>query len=240
LMRIISKFLVDFTLLLHFRHSYEVGGLLFCWLVVQNQAVCFVTAKLYLEYYVGGDGRGERVEGGTLWGVLLCLLGLFVFAGLTFVAFMDRKYLETFTSTTIGQAYAVEQYFSAVTDESKMDIFEHYEGYYESIEGELQIFIQGNWEGWVESKPDWFTDNMIASVPSRLLDQSVVDGLKLANGGARRKSSVVEMFGFGGGGGRGGFKVTPAPEGAEGDGDTNVTTHEGDSETGGGSSWDAD
>ena len=58
--RFFAKILVDFSLILHFRHSFEIGGVQFSLLLLQNQVSCFVAAWVYLKCYDGSyDAEGD-------------------------------------------------------------------------------------------------------------------------------------------------------------------------------------
>ena len=99
-----TKVLPDFTLVLQMRHNFEVGGVQFSLLVVQNQVSCFVAGWLYLKDY--GDayedesdevGGNRNINAEMLWAGLLGLLGLFLVSSLAFIGLMVRKFLLTFS-----------------------------------------------------------------------------------------------------------------------------------------------
>ena len=109
--RILAKVLTDITLVIHTRHPFDVGGLQFCWLIVQNQLACFVAGWYYLKYYDGAyDKYGEEAGGDRkikdtmLWAGLVGLLGLFLVSCVAFISLIDWKYLHTFFGWTTGRA----------------------------------------------------------------------------------------------------------------------------------------
>ena len=82
-MRFLAKVLTDFTLVMHLRHNFEVGGVQFILLILQNLASCFVAGWLYLKdssdaYEDESDevGGNRKINAEMLWAGLLGLLGL--------------------------------------------------------------------------------------------------------------------------------------------------------------------
>jgi len=195
--RFLTKILTDFTLVMQMRHSYEIGGVQFSLLVVQNQAMCFVAAKLYLKYYDGAfDMEGEvlggnrKLEAEMLWAGLLGLLGIFLVSSLSFVGLMDRKYLHTFFGLTTGPQYSEIRFRTAKTDEQRIETFGRHPSYYTNVAGELQELIDENWEDWMRDRPEWLTDNLLGKVPDEYLKKAEVKRLEEEGGGKRRRSSA--------------------------------------------------
>jgi hypothetical protein len=99
LSRVIVKVLLDFTSNFHMRHSNEVGGILFCVSLIQNQVACFVAALVYLKYKEGDEAA---LSSESLLGTLLLLLSIWFISIAIFICYMDRSYLHTFYGTTTG------------------------------------------------------------------------------------------------------------------------------------------
>jgi len=195
--RILFKVVADFTLFLHARHPYEVGGLMFSWMVVQNQVGCFVAARLYLEYYNGTDDA--KIDGETLFGGLGGVCGLFIVSALAFISLMDRNYLWTFFCKTTGIHYSKELLEGCYTeDEQLMTLVAQHPSYSKDVKDDLKAFVDDNWDEWMDNRPEWLTDAVIESIPDEYLRDAEVKRLEKEGGGRRRRSS---MFGGGGGGG---------------------------------------
>ena len=216
LMRVAGKVLADFTLVLQQRHSYEVGGVQFCLLIVHNQVGCFVAGWVYLKYYDGGyeaapggdgDVGGNRKLGAeTLWAGLLGLFGLFLVSGLAFVGLMDRKYLGTFITTMTAKQSTTVKFRSAKNNQQRINVLKNHPTYYKEVVVELQELIDDNWDDWMKDRPEWLTDNVVASVPDKFLPTPEVKRLEKEGGGKRRRSSA---FGETGEGGRTNGEVLP-------------------------------
>ena len=207
--RALTKILTDFTLVMQMRHSFEIGGMQFCLLGVQNQAMCFVAGWVYLKYYNGAADATEgdedsKLTAEMLWTVLLCLFSMFLVSVLAFISLMDRKYLHTFFSWTTGPQYAVEQYKGYTTNLQRVTAFDQHPSYYEGVKDAMQELIDENWDDWMVDRPEWLTDNVIASIPDEYLKKAAGKRLEVEGGGKRRKSSVFAGVGIGIGGGGGG------------------------------------
>jgi hypothetical protein len=208
--RTVSKLLVDFTCILHFRHSFEVTGVLWLTSIVQNQAASFVAAAVYLKHTEGED---VALSAETLYGTLGSLLMIWVLSLAVFICFMDRSYLHTFYGTTTGPQFCEVRFRNAKTDESKLSILKYHSSYYEAFDDELKAFVAEHWESWMANQPEWFTENVIATVPDEYLKDDEIERLKKLGGGKRRRSSGDQTFGLVEGGENGGREVgaTVAP-----------------------------
>jgi len=189
--RVLTKVLTDFTLVMQMRHSFEVGGVLFCLLVVQNQLVCFVAGWIYLKYYDGEEvGGNTKIKAGILWTGLYAPFSLFLVSCLAFIRLMDRKYLHTFFGLMTGPQYAVAQYKGYTMDIQRVAAFDQHPTYYEGVKDAMQELIDDNWEDWMKDRPEWLTDNVIASIPDSYLPKPEVKRLEKEGGGRRRRSVV--------------------------------------------------
>jgi len=184
--RVIVKFVVDFTLIIHFRHSFDLGGMYWSANVAINQAFCFASVYLYDQY--SEDASEEVVD------ILWKLVGsLFVFSMLNFLLFLksiNPDYLWTFFDTRAGKQYAVDNFHEAESEAMMFEVFGHHASYYESINEELMKWLNDNWSKWEESSPEWFTAEAIALVPSDMLPVSVLESMGGVKG---RRKSIDEM-----------------------------------------------
>ena len=69
----------------------------------------------------------------------------------------------------------------AEADQEKAQVFTRSKHLWKPIEGEVQAWVEANWERWEEEKLKWFDDAMRAKVPVEYIPES---------GDARRRESV--------------------------------------------------
>ena len=186
IIRGIVKTVVDFTLIIHFRHPFDVGGFFWTANVVNNQTFCFLSIYFYGKY--SDESEEEVVE--LLWRLVG---GLFIVSMLNFGLFLkmiNEDYIKTFFSPITGKQFSLKYFQDGETDDVKFKVFNHHRSFYESIEEELKTWLEENWERWEEEKEDWFNAVAISTVPSDLLPKKALSDM---GGVAGRKASIVKM-----------------------------------------------
>ena len=172
LLRFATKTITDFTLIIQFRHSFELGGAYWSANVAINQAFCFLSVYLYHTY--SDEASDEVVE--LLWKVVG---GLFVFSMLNFGIFLlsiNSGFVNTFFSSESGQQFCCNYFLEGATEEVKFAVFYHCRTYYAAIEEKLKPRLDENWDRWCEEGPDWFIPKRIKMIPSDLLPAKVLRG----------------------------------------------------------------
>ena len=184
--RIVIKIIVDFTLVVHFRHSFELGGAYWSLNMISNQAFCFISVYLYGAYSV--EASDDVVN--LLWR----LVGfLFFFSMLNFSLFLwyiNEEYRGTFFGRTTGAEFLCQQWRDASTDKEKFYIFGKHRSYYFNIEDDVKLWLRENWERWEEERPDWLTAKLISKIPADLLPVTVLAGM---GGEIGRSESIRAM-----------------------------------------------
>ena len=99
--------------------------------------------------------------GFVLWS--LSLIGFF--------ASIDKKYLHTFFDFASAKQYSVGHFFANTEDQEKIKIFDYHPSFYASIHKDIKEWIGGNYPVWVIERPAWFTDDIIARIPSEFLPE---------------------------------------------------------------------
>jgi len=65
-----------------------------------------------------------------------------------------------------------------------------------TFEEDLKRLISENWKDWMADRPEWLTDNVIASVPDEYLPKKEVKRLKEEGGGREEeKQSLLDRNG---------------------------------------------
>ena len=59
------------------------------------------------------------------------------------------------------------------------------------IADDVQLFTHAKWAEWTETKPEWFTENFIASVPDRYIPQTILAELNCAAPSGKRERISV-------------------------------------------------
>lgn len=144
LIRVIVKFIVDFTGCVHFRHPYDVGGLYYTAnLFVQIAGL--VSVLILIEGSFSPTTSNYMNKFGLCLGVsLICLLGLFF-------STINREYTRTFFSTETG-GQTLRNIFLNGDDFAKSQVFEKHRLYWKSIEDKVEAWVKAGRERWEEEK----------------------------------------------------------------------------------------
>ena len=201
--------MLDFTCVVHFRHSIEMGGVYWCLNLVMSQASSFVAAKLYIDHTVGNDEEegGEEAETNVLSQDLITkliatsfALRLLSFTG--FFASIDKAYLHTFYDIASGKQHVVRSFRNATSDEDRIQVFKRHPSFYRSIADEIKCWVAANYrEVWLEEKPEWLTDRVLALIPKEMIPKeergtiAKVEEEEVGGSGAKRASIVEGLLG---------------------------------------------
>jgi hypothetical protein len=169
--RVATKVLIDFTGFLQMRHAFEGGGLHFTLSLVWSQISSFIFVFLYqLSYNEEGenDGRRVKISATVLYSIASSLVLVWSFSFYSFIRKIDPKYLHTFFDTMTGSQYTIHL-FRAGDDRIKMGVFATNAIYWVSIHDEVKAWTLSNWDRWNAEKPDWFTEQLISTIPDEFI-----------------------------------------------------------------------
>ncbi len=164
--RAVSKLMVDFCGLPHLRHPMEVGGAYWLFLILANQAMCFMSVWAYTEHY---DGAG-KLDRAVLFPTFGLLAGVWAAAFTGFLLSIERTYLWTFMSLETGRESTV-RFFNEThgDDESRTQIFNFNELLWGSIREKVAAWCQANYDRWKVKSPAWLTPGLLAKIPDDCL-----------------------------------------------------------------------
>lgn len=145
--RIVNKNTADFTLIVQYRHSMELGGIYWTVNMIANQTVCFVSVYLFNKY---SEKQNEEEEGQNmiiqnLWLIVSGLLLLSMLNFATFMVLIKKEYRHTFYSTISGKTSHCDRWRNAKTDKEKINVFNTHRSYYKSIDKNLREWLFENW-----------------------------------------------------------------------------------------------
>ena len=194
LIRIIVKTTSDATLIMQFRHPFDLGGAYWSFNLVLNQFLCFVAVFLYTKFgkeIVDSDSTPETdIEPSLsslaptsapvelvqypLWTFVISLFFLTVLSFLGFLRFINRKYLVTFFDRRTGKQFLCDLWRSTETDKERIYVFSKHRSYYKTIEKEIKEWLSENWDKWEDEKEDWFCSKNLSRIPVDLLPEKIV------------------------------------------------------------------
>ena len=174
--RVLVKIVTDFTSIVQFRHPNEVGGA--SWAIGVFLTIGGLPIALIL---TEKEHPNEKIVSlAQSWGKYLTALVFLAFA--VFFYNIERKYWHTFFSLQRGKDLTIKKFRESETDVNKAHYsFKKSRRQWVSIEDKVRKWVEENWERWEEEKPEWFTDQMKATVPVEFIPTT---------GEARRRESV--------------------------------------------------
>jgi hypothetical protein len=212
LIRLLVKVIADYTGLLQFRGSAELGGIYFSANLIMAVVAPFLAIKIYYAKIKPADFVMEEK---TAWLIAGSLGGAWLSFFLLFLALIKNKYRRTFFSWETGFEWAQNFFLRGETDEVKSALVGCNRKQWKAIEEDVKVWVLESWEGWEEEKPGFFTENFRASLDDDWLTPVELRRQKMAGGGQRRRSSLGELIGGNVRERRGSATVVPFNEGVD-------------------------
>ena len=189
IVRVIAKVIVDFTGLVHLRHSGELGGIY--WTVDMIISMILPVAATTIYY---ADTSGKPMEEKTVWWIIGSLIGIWLVVFGLFLSLMKKEYRNSFFSFETGAAFDQNKFLFGEDDYKKAQVMNKSRMRWKSIEMEVQTWVRENWERWEEEQPDWFTEAWKSRVPEEMIPSAALTKLKFLEGRERRRSSLIDSL----------------------------------------------
>jgi hypothetical protein len=162
--RIGGKLFSDFTGTPHFRHPFELGGLMWLFTLFEAQATCAASCIAYSRLYDGED----KIDDIPLFSSLAVLVGTWVLALGIFLLSINRSHLHTFISTQTGSQYVRRRFeHHAGNDELQMIVFTVHPALWRPIAADVEDWVGKKYTE-MATKP-WFTQAMAERIPDGML-----------------------------------------------------------------------
>jgi hypothetical protein len=212
LSRFLVKVFTDSTSCVHFRHPYELGGLYYCLNVFFGQArpsfsahapaavlgpcvrglihlamqvAAFASVALYAAFYVGE----AKLEAATLYAFVGTLTAVSIVSFGVLLLTMGHKYVRTFFSTKTGREFVMSHFLdNDGNDELRALIFLKNEELWRPIRPQVQAWLHSRFRTWRRTKPTWFTDALVTSIPTDMLPVRDAKRLSAQAPGGRRST----------------------------------------------------
>jgi len=176
--RVIVKILTDFTGVIQFRHTTELGGLF--WTLNMFLALL---ASLACVWVSGG--------GGMEWALVGAGSGAFTLSFGLFLLLMKKEYRRTFWSTRTGKQWTMDFFLKGKDDGTRKTTIMRNQKQWRAIRGEVKEWVKANWWRWEAEKPVWFTESWIAKVPPDMIPSEAKQAAQDIRASARRRSSFA-------------------------------------------------
>ena len=166
LYHIIWKTTLDFTAWMQAIQPLAMGGAGFTGNLIFNQCATFVVAAKYL----GGGGDGE-LKGEVVWPFVVASNAMLFVSLVTFFLSINRSHVSTFFSLETGADQAERLFYKRAEPDVKLRYtIMHHESWYAHFRDDVKVYVQDNVLDWVEEKPLWWSDLLLANIPDDMLE----------------------------------------------------------------------
>jgi hypothetical protein len=194
IMRVVFKTVTDYTGIVQFRGSAEMGGIY--WSINLIAAVVAVPFAAVTFYFADSAPTPDNVKltKETAWRIVGSLSGAWLFFFVLFLMLMKKEYRKTFFSLETGNEWAMSFFLKGDTDAKRVKPLRLNKIKWKKIRPEMKEFVMENWDGWEEERPEFFTEAFKKRVPDDMLPRIELRRQTIAGGGQRRQSSFGEML----------------------------------------------
>jgi hypothetical protein len=149
------------------------------------QAAAFASVALYAVFYVGK----AKLEAATLYAFVSTLTAVSIVSFGVLLLTIERKYLRTFVSTQTGGEFVMSIFLdNDGNDELRADVFYHNQELWRPIRPQVQAWLRPRFKTWRRTKPAWFTDALVACIPTDMLPVRDAKRLSAQAPGGRRST----------------------------------------------------
>jgi hypothetical protein len=188
--RVICKTICDYTGVVQFRASAEMGGIYWSINLCLAIPVSFAAAEVYFTL-IDDVVISEKTVREILGWLSCCWIVSFVI----FIKLMKEEYRITFFSVENGCDWAMSFFLKGDSDDKKVKPLRLNKNKWIKIRPEMKQFVLSNWVKWEDEKPEFFNEQFKICIPDDMLPDPEVRRQQVAGGGKRRKSSLAGMIG---------------------------------------------
>ena len=150
-----------------------------------TQAAAFASVALYAAFYVGE----AKLEAATLYAFVGTLTAVSIVSFGVLLLTMERKYVRTFFSAQTGGEFVMSHFLANDgNDELRAEVFYENEELWRPIRPQVQAWLHLCYRTWRRTKPAWFTDALVACIPTDMLPVRDAKRLSAQAPGGRRST----------------------------------------------------
>jgi hypothetical protein len=148
-----------------------------------TQVAAFASVALYVAFYFGE----AKLEATTLYAFVSTLTAVSIVSFGVLLLTMERKYVRTFLSTQTGREFVMSHFLdNDGNDELRAEVFYKNQELWRPIRPQVQAWLHSRFRTWRRTKPTWFTDALVTSIPTDMLPVRDAKRLSAQAPGGRR------------------------------------------------------
>jgi hypothetical protein len=150
-----------------------------------TQAAAFASVALYAAFYVGE----AKLEAALLYAFVSTLTAVSIVSFSVLLLTIERKYVRTFFSTQTGGEFVMRHFLdNDGNDELRAEVFYNNQELWRPIRLQVQAWLRLRFRTWRRTKPAWFTDALVACIPTDMLRVRDAKRLSAQAPGGRRST----------------------------------------------------
>jgi hypothetical protein len=149
------------------------------------QVAAFASVALYAAFYVGE----AKLEAATLYAFVGTLTAVSIVSFGVLLLAMERKYVRTFFSAQTGGEFAMSIFLdNDSNDKLRSRVFTFSEELWRPIRPQVQAWLHLCFRMWRRNKPAWFSEALVACIPTDMLPVRDAKRLSAQAPGGRRST----------------------------------------------------
>jgi len=198
--RIITKIIVDFTALVHFRNPHELGGIFFTFTLAVSPLTCLYFGHRYLAYVADPSNASKLtwvLSSSTVYRIIFGLFFLQISNFVMFLKLIKPKFRSSFLSFETSCQKTMSIFMDGRDDSTKILVFEDNHAKWAPIKDDVKVWLNDTLPKLLEEQPEWFNNQVKATIPDNFVDDPAV--LKSIRGEAvknlleKRRKSIIEI-----------------------------------------------
>jgi len=189
--RAVNKTIVNFTGIVQYRHTNEMGGAYWTANMALGGLSSFGSVGLY---YSVTDTADVVMSPATGWTIISLLTGAWIVTFRLFLLKTKAKYRKSFFCWETGKEDVLKGFQNSLDDAKKAHILTRNSHVWSSIRNEVKKWIEENWWGWEEEQPEFFDGLFKKRVPLDMLPEEKREELKEESVKIRRGESCVRAL----------------------------------------------
>ncbi len=150
-----------------------------------SQVAAFASVALYVAFYVGE----AKLDAATLYSFVSTLTAVSIVSFGVLLLTMERKYVHTCFSAQTGGEFVMSHFLdNDGNDELRARVFTFNEELWRPIRPQAQAWLRLRFRTWRRAKPAWFTDALVACIPTDMLPVRDATRLSAQAPGGRRST----------------------------------------------------
>ena len=171
--RVVTKVIVDFTALVHFRNEHELGGAYFTFSLCLTPIACLYMGHRYLQHIANEDNAKKLswvLNNSQVFSVIVGLIFLQIATLTIFLLRIVPRFRTSFLSLRTSCQKSMNMFLLNTEDRVKMQVFQDNVLKWSPIKIQVKEWLNNILPKLLEEQPEWFAPHVKASIPDAFVE----------------------------------------------------------------------